>query len=126
MAAVEKAMDSPRDKASSAAVINNDYMVEETEDQGRGEAVEFEVGRVPGILSPSTLPPLVQEMYFPTTEASASWGVGAGAGADPFGLSVHGNYGFLNTSPSSSGLFSSGFLGSPVLSPDIFGQIWNF
>lgn len=108
-------MDSPRDKASSAAVINNDYVVEETEDQGREEGAEFEVGRVPGILSPSTLPPLVQEMYFSPT-----------AGADPFGLSTHGNYGFLNTSPSSSGVFSSGFLGSPVLSPDFFGQIWNF
>ncbi|KAL9459451.1 hypothetical protein AB3S75_002783 [Citrus x aurantiifolia] len=120
IAVVEKVMDSPRDKASSAAIINNDYVVEETEDQGRGEGAEFEVGRVPGILSPSTLPPLVQEMYFSPTAASAS------AGADPFGLFTHGNYGFFNNSPSSSGLFSSGFLGSPVLSPDFFGQIWNF
>lgn len=108
MATVEKVMNSPMERGSSIAVINDSMVV--VEEGGGG----VEEGRVPGILSPATLPPVVQEMYFSPLPAGV---------AEPFGLSVmHGNYGFL-TSP--SGLFS-GFVGSPILSPDIFGRIWNF
>ncbi|KAK0603396.1 hypothetical protein LWI29_004499 [Acer saccharum] len=72
---------------------------------------ETEISRIPGVLSPATLPPVIQEMYFtPATEPP-----------NQFNYNFHGSSGFL---ASPSGLFS-GVVGSPIFSPDFLSQIWN-
>ncbi|KAL5820748.1 hypothetical protein ACOSQ3_022630 [Xanthoceras sorbifolium] len=98
LASIEKV--SPKEKGTTSTTTSINIVEEETE-----------VSRVPGILSPATLPPVIQEMYFsPVTDPN------------PFNYNLYGSSGFL-VSP--SGWFS-GTLGSPISSPDIFGQIWNF
>ncbi|XP_031283086.1 protein MKS1 [Pistacia vera] len=92
LASTEKVI-SPKEKALS--VEASEEMVEEG----------IDVGQIPGILSPSMLPPLIPERYFSPA-------------GDPYSFPS-----FL-ASPG-SGLFP-GSMGSPIFSPEIFGQIWNF
>lgn len=92
LASTEKVI-SPKEKALS--VEASEEMVEEG----------IDVGRIPGILSPATLPPVIQERYFSPA-------------VDPYSFTS-----FL-ASPG-SGLFP-GSVGSPIFSPEIFGHIWNF
>lgn len=92
LASTEKVM-GPKEKALS--VEASEEMVEEG----------IDVGRIPGILSPAMLPPVIQERYFSPP-------------VDPYSFPP------ILTSPG-SGLFP-GSMGSPIFSPDFFSQIWNF
>ncbi|TXG60455.1 hypothetical protein EZV62_015028 [Acer yangbiense] len=99
LASIERV--SPKAKGTTTNTTTSIDIVEE----------ETEISRIPGVLSPATLPPLIQEMYFtPATEPNQ------------FNYNFHGSSGFL---ASPSGLFS-GVVGSPIFSPDFLSQIWNF
>ncbi|KAJ4715272.1 protein MKS1 [Melia azedarach] len=112
LASVEKAM-SPKERSSPTATTVRDHRAEEEE--------TTQLGRIPGILSPAELPPVIQEMYFSPRTAAAT---ATSTATDPFGFSgLYGNGGLFASSP--SGLFSN-LVGSPVFSPDFFSEIWNF
>lgn len=99
LASIEKAI-SPKEKGGAVSA---------RADEGEERA---EVDRAPpGILSPATLPPVIEDMYFSPVSQNNNLA----------GFSYNG---LLGNSP--TGLLSARLLGSPVLSPDFFAQIWNF